>query len=234
MAFKLSTGLRNALMGAKDTTGAVATLAFTVTSNVITTSAQNFLTLGFRAGDTITISGSASNDMITTITSVASNGLTMVVAGSLANEAEGETVTITATSKGFKDIFANNVIRVYSGTEPADADADEGAGTLLLEISLASGAVVAGTATNGNDFDAIVAGVLSKDTNVWSDAGMATGTAAWWRMYDNGIITGSSSTAKRCQGTVGTSGVTFILSSTSIVSGSTTTLDTCTFTMPAN
>ena len=232
MAFKMSTGLVNSLMGKQDTTGAVATLAFTVTSNVITTSAQNFITLGFRPGDTITISGSASNDMITVITSVASNGLTMVVEGSLANEAEGATVTITSVSKAFKDVFRNCVIRIYSGSVPADADADEGAGTLLLEISKDSVAITPGTATNGLNFDAIAAGVLSKNADTWSDVGIDTGTAAWWRMYDNGRITGASSAAKRCDGLVGTSGVTLILSSTSIVLGATTTLDTANFTMP--
>ena len=200
MAFKLSTGLRDSLMGAQDTTGAVATIAFTVTTNVITTSAQNFLTLGFRPGDTITISGTSggTNDMITTITSVASNGLTMVVAGTLANEAEGETVTIISVAKTFKDVFRNCTIHVYSGTVPADPDTDEGSGTKLLEISVDSVAIVAGTADNGLDFDAIAAGVLSKSADVWSDAGLANGTAAWARLYDNGIITGASSTAKRC------------------------------------
>lgn len=234
MAFKMSTGLINSLMGAQDTTGAVATLAFTVTTNVITTSAQNFLTLGFRPGDTIAISGSASNNLTTTIVSVASDGLTMIVTEDLANEAEGATVTITACAKTFKDVFRNNVIRIYSGTIPADGDAAEGAGVLLLKITLASGAVVPGVATNGNDFDAIVAGVLSKDANVWSGVGLADGTAAWWRMYDNGEITGAVSTAKRCQGSVGTSSVTFILSSTTIVTSATTTLDTANFTMPAS
>lgn len=233
--FKMSTGLRNSLMGAQDTITAI-TLS-TAATTTISDSGNGLLAAGFRPGDTLTTSGwtDAANNGICTVTSVASNGASMEVAGlTLTTEGAGDSVTITACAKTFKDVFRNNVIRVYSGAEPADGDADEGAGTLLLEISLASGAVVAGTATNGNDFDAIVAGVLSKDTNVWSDVGMATGTAAWWRMYDNGIITGSSSTAKRCQGTVGTSGVTFILSSTSIVSGSTTTLDTCNFTMPAN
>lgn len=232
MAYKQSTGLVDSLMGAQDTTGAVATLAFTVTTNVITTSAQNFLTLGFRPGDTVTISGSASNDMITTITSVASDGLTMVVAGSLANESEGATVTMTSCAKTFKDIFRNGVIRIYSGTVPASADADEGAGVLLLEISKDSGVVTPGTATNGLNFDAIETGVLSKNADVWSDVGIATGSAAWWRMYDNGRITGASTTSKRCDGLVSTTSVCMILSSTSIVSGATTTLDTANFTMP--
>ena len=144
MAYKISTGLRDSIMGSQDTTGAVATLAFTETTNIVTTSAQNFLTLGFRPEDTITISGSGLNDMVTTIVEIASNGLTMEVAGALANEAEGATVTITAVAKTFKDTFRNSIIRVYAGTVPADADADEGAGALLLKITVTSGAMVPG------------------------------------------------------------------------------------------
>ena len=235
MSFKMTTGLRNALLGAKDTITAI-TLSTTAT-DTISDSGNALLTTGFRPGDTLTTSGwtDAANNGICTVTSVAENGASMVIAGlTLTSEVAGDSVTITANSKGFKDIFANNVIRVYSGTIPADGDAAEGAGTLLLKITLASGAVVPGVATNGNDFDAIVAGVLSKDANVWSGVGLADGTAAWWRMYDNGEITGAESTSKRCQGSVGTSGVTFILSSTSIVTSATTTLDTANFTMPAS
>jgi len=233
MAFYFSTGLRNSVLGAQDTTGAVASLAFTVTSNVITTSAQNFLTLGFRPGDTIAISGSALNDMVTTITSVASDGLTMVVAGTLATEAEGATVTITAVSKAFKDVFRNNVIRVYSGAAPANADAVE-TGVLLLKLTKSSGAVVPGVATNGNNFDTITAGVLAKDANVWSGVGLADGTAGYFRLFDNGEITGLSSTSKRCQGTCATSGGDFIMSSTTVVTGATVTLDTFNITQPAS
>jgi hypothetical protein len=233
MAFKLSTGLRNSLMGAQDTTGAIATLAFTVTTNVITASAVNLLTLGFRPGDTIVITGSALNNITTTLVSVASDGGTMVTTEDLATEAEGATVTITSVAKTFKDIFRNGVIRVYSGAEPADADADEGSGSVLLEITKDSGALTPGTATNGLNFDAIAAGVLSKNADVWSDAGLVAGTAAWFRLYDNGRITGLSTSSKRCQGRVSTSGTAFILSSTSIKLGATTTLDTADFTMPA-
>ena len=234
MAFKMSTGLVNSLMGKQDTITAI-TLAAVAATSKITDSGNGLLAAGFRPGDTITISGftgDAANNQITTVTSVASDGSDMVIAGTLINDAAGESVTITSVSKAFKDVFRNCVIRIYSGSVPADADADEGAGTLLLEISKDSVAITPGTATNGLNFDAIVAGVLSKNADVWSDVGIATGTAAWWRMYDNGRIIGASSVAKRCDGLVGTSGVTLILSSTSIVLGATTTLDTANFTMP--
>lgn len=49
----------------------------------------------------------------------------------------------------FKDIFANCVIDVYSGTQPATADA-AATGTLLVSITKASGAVTAETKAVGS------------------------------------------------------------------------------------
>lgn len=236
MSFKLSTGLRNALMGTVSSLKATSLTADEDTEFYILESGDALLTLGFRPSDVLTISGfgTGANNQITTVIKVWADGSKLEVVGTLTDDTVGDDRKIEAAAKGFKQLFANNVIRVYSGTEPANADADEGAGELLLEISKASGVVVPGTPANGNNFDEIAAGVLTKDSEVWSDVGLATGTASWWRLYDNGIITGASTTAIRCQGTVGTSGVTFILSSTSITAGATTTLDTCTFTMPAS
>lgn len=237
MAFYFSTGLRNSVLGEEDTITAV-TLAAVDTAGVytITDSGSGLLTAGFRAGDTVEISGftgTAANNQLTTITSVASDGSEMEIPETLVNDAAGESVTITAVSKAFKDAFRNNVIRIYSGAAPANADAVE-TGVLLLKLTKSSGAVVAGTATNGNNFDAIATGVLSKDSNVWSGVGLADGTAGYFRMYDNGEITGSSTSSKRCQGTCGTSGTNFVMSSTSVVTGATITLDTFNVTQPAS
>lgn len=232
MAYKQSTGLVNALMGKQDSiTGTDLKITG---ANTITSTAGALLTAGFRPGDTIILSGwptAGNNTGIYTLGTVAAG--TMAVTGTALNIEDGDADSkVMAIAKGFKQIFANGVIRVYSGTIPADADADEGAGTLLLEISVSSGVVTPGAAANGLNFDAIVDGVLSKNADVWSDAGIATGTAAWWRLYDNGKITGASSTAKRCDGLVSTTSVSMILSSTSVVNGATTTLDTANFTMP--
>ena len=237
MAFKFSTGLRNALLGAKDAITA-ATLSADETGGeyFILDSANGLFTAGFRPEDTITISGftgTAANNQITTVSKVWEDGSKMQIVGTLVDDTAGETVTITANSKGMKDIFANNVIRIYSGSAPADANADE-TGVLLLKLTKSSGAVAPGTSTNGNNFDAIATGVLSKDTNVWSGVGLADGTAGYWRGYDNGEVTGVSSIAKRCQGTCGTSGTDFVMSSTSVVTGATITLDTFNITQPAS
>lgn len=237
MAFKMSTGLRNSLLGAQDTITATTISADETGGDFfILDSGSALLSSGFRPGDTITISGftgTVANNQITTVTKVWSDGSKMQIAGTLVDDAAGESVTITSVAKTFKDVFRNCTIHIYSGTVPADADADEGSGTKLLEISVDSVAMVAGTPDNGLDFDAIAAGVLSKSADTWSDAGLANGTAAWWRMYDNGIITGASSAAKRCDGLLGTSGVTMTLSTTSITLGATVTLDVANFTQPS-
>ena len=237
MAFYFSTGLRNSVLGAQDTITA-ATLAAVDTAGTytITDSGDGLLAAGFRAGDTITISGftgTPANNQITTVSKVESDGSAIEIAGTLVNDAAGESVTITSVSKAFKDVFRNNVIRIYSGAAPADANAAE-TGVLLLKLTKSSGAVVAGTSTNGNNFDAIAAGVLAKDSEVCSGVGLVDGTAGYWRAYDNGEVPGSSATSKRCQGVCGTSGTEFVMSSTTVVTGATITLDTFNVTQPAS
>ncbi len=234
MAFYFSTGLRNALLGERDSIVGI-TLDIT-DGTTITDSGNGLLTAGFRPEDTILLSGwptAANNTGIYTLGTVAAG--TMAVSGTaLANIETGDADSaVTPVSKPFKDIFRNNVIRVYSGAAPANADAAE-SGVLLLKLTKSSGAVVPGEAANGNNFDAIATGVLSKDANVWSGVGLADGTAGYWRMYDNGEITLSSSTSKRCQGLCGTSGTEFVMSSTTIVTGATVTLDTFNITQPAS
>lgn len=234
MAFKLSTGLRNALLGKRDTYAATS-LAAMASGNKITDAGNLLLSKGFRPGDIIEISGftgNTANNGLAQVVSVASNGSEMVISGkTLIDDAAGEIVTITAQSKGFKDIFKNHIIRVYSGTPPATADAAE-TGTLLLKITNTSGVFVPGTATNGLNFDAIVAGVLSKDSGIHSGVGLANGTAGYYRLYDNAEETGDSPTAKRAQGAVGISSTDFLMSSTAITTSATTTLGTHNITLP--
>ena len=88
-----------------------------------------------------------------------------------------------AGTTGFAATFANGVIDIYSGTQPATADAAV-TGTLLGRVTLNSGAFAAGTATNGLTFAAATGGAVSK-TGVWSFNGVAVGTAGWFRLKAN-------------------------------------------------
>ena len=77
-----------------------ATIAFvenTASADTITDSGNGFLTAGFQPGDTITVSGSASNDGTYTIDSVVAGTITLIARNDLATEAAGATVKIVAS-----------------------------------------------------------------------------------------------------------------------------------------
>ncbi|WP_027389232.1 hypothetical protein [Chrysiogenes arsenatis] len=135
--------------------------------------------------------------------------------------------------KGFKEAFANGVIRIFTGTQPANADAGE-TGTLLCQISLASGAFIAGAPENGINFGTAANGTIGKaEGEVWSGVNMETGTAGWFRFYANPLVTGVSATAIRIDGVCATSGGEMQMTNVSLVSGTTTTVDVANITLPA-
>ena len=135
-----------------------------------------------------------------------------------------------------KQIFANGQIRIYTGTQPASADAGE-TGTLLCTITLASGEMTSGTATNGINLGNADGGAIGKATGeVWSGVNAASGTAGWFRWYPNAFTDNiGGGAAKICiDGNCATSGGQMNLSSTSLTSGVTTTVDNVAITMPAS
>ncbi len=126
----------------------------------------------------------------------------------------------------FKTLLDASRVKIYSGVAPATADAAEG--TLLVSIGSAH------ADTHCHFLAAAVSGVLSKDANIWSGVAGATGTANYFRLVvntDTGVL---STTEIRMQGTVGTTGADINMSSVSIVSGATQTIDTWDLTMPAS
>ena len=124
-----------------------------------------------------------------------------------------------------KTAYANGVIGIFNGTQPATANDSEGAATLLALITLNSGAFTAGVATNGINLSDPVDGVLRNASGeTWSGVGLAAagelGTdATWFRHYTNGYVTGASTTP-RYDGAVGTvSTYELQISNTKIVTG---------------
>lgn len=108
-----------------------------------------------------------------------------------------------------KSVMQDGVIRIYSGTQPANADTTEGSATLLMKITVDAGAFTPGSATNGLEMGTSTDGVLSKSSSeTWKGVGLAaagTGTTAgWYRWYDNDETTGDSTTAIRVDGAIGT------------------------------
>jgi hypothetical protein len=123
-------------------------------------------------------------------------------------------------SSGFKSAFdSTGVIRIYSGTAPGPDNAVTG--TLLSTLTLAatSFSVSGGVAT---------AGAIASDTSA-----AATGTAGYFRVSLSGDATGASTTLRRLEGTVGTSGADLNLNNTSITSGGTVSISSWTYTHPA-
>ncbi len=140
--------------------------------------------------------------------------------------------TNLAGTTGFATTFANGIIEIYSGSQPATADAAV-TGTLLGTVTLASGAFTAGVATNGLTFAAASAGAVAK-SGVWSFNGAVAGTAGWFRLKGNAADTGAlSTTASRLDGSIATSGADLNLSNIVIAVAAPNTIDSFSFTIPA-
>jgi hypothetical protein len=245
MALRLSTGLRQALLGKIPARSAVTVYTATTIAAVdgggsddtLTDTANGFLTEGFAVGDSVLMLGftGANAGCVgpVELTAVAAGTLTFATGSLTASDAEGESITLVAIRGGaFRDIFKHSVLEIYSGTQPATADAAE-TGTKLLRVTISSGAFTPASPTNGLLFGAPVSGVISKAADVWSGVGLAAGTAGWWRLYDNAYTTGLSTSGIRIDGNCATSGGDLTMASLSITLGATTTIDSFAITQPA-
>jgi hypothetical protein len=132
-----------------------------------------------------------------------------------------------------KDIFHDGVLKIYSGTQPTDADTAV-AGSLLVTITESAGAFVAGAFDNALEFGDSAAGAIAKAAaETWQGVAAASGVAGWFRLCANPTDAGAASTTlPRIDGSIGTSGADLNLSSTTITSGQTYTIDTFSITLP--
>lgn len=119
-----------------------------------------------------------------------------------------------------KSLLNGGRINIYAGTPPATADDAVGGATLLCAITLNSTGA-------GINFDTAAAGgVLQKAPGeVWSGANVTGGVAAWYRHVAAGDGGTLSTTAPRVQGLVGVAGADLNLSSVSLTTGATQTID---------
>lgn len=240
MALRLSTGLRNALLDKKaEAANLIVATTISFESGTGTYGRDRILDSGNGLGDyirrdTVTVSGSTSNDGNYEILAVA-NGYLEIASSSLTNESAGDTVVLAGARGGaFVDLFRNCIVDVFTGSQPVSADAAE-TGSKLVSITLSSGPFTGGSADNGINFGEVASGVLHKEAGeVWSGLGLVAGTAGWFRFYANDYVLGASVTAIRMDGGVATSGSQFNLSNTSITVGGTTTVDSVSLTLPAS
>ena len=245
MTLKLSTGARNNMLGKEATVKACligATLALVdggAGADTITDSGNGFVTAGFAPGDVLYLKGAttaANNTAVTgaIVQDVAAGTLTLLTG--IVNTAEVFAAgAALAAAKGgsLADVFKDGILKLYSGAQPTNADT-AASGTLLVSITVSSGAFVAGAFGNGLEFDTETVGTIAKPAGVvWSGAAVASGTAGWFRFYGNATDAGSASTTlPRIDGSIGTSGADLNMSSTVITSGATYTIDSFTFTLP--
>ena len=242
MARKYSTGLRN-LLNSRVPVVAGASIAGTDIAAVASTTgsftvATGFTAAGFATGDTIMVSGflEAANNGIFTIATVTDTTI-VITETTVTGEVAGPNVKIQSVVGGsFKDIFKDCVLKVYSGTQPSDAD-QAATGTLLATFTVDHGTFTPGSPANGLRFAASSGGIISKDSGqVWQALGLETGTAGWFRIYANATDAGTLDSGyiyPRVDGSVGTSGAQLNMSSTTITEGATYTIDTFTVTLPA-
>lgn len=240
MTLRVSTNARNQMLGLTNpgvSMIAADTIAFVDgggSEDTITDSGNGFVTAGFKTGDLMYVEGTSTNDTTDgyLLTAVAA-GVVNVATGTLTAESAG-TVFAVAAGKGgsLADIFQKGIIKVYSGAQPATADTAF-SGTLLFSITVGSGAFTPGTETNGLDLGTSADGEIEKDADTWSGVGVADGTAGWFRYYANETDAGGASTTlPRIDGSVGTSGADLNMSSTTVVTSSTYTIDSFKFTLP--
>ncbi|MEE4114405.1 MAG: hypothetical protein V2I40_16415 [Desulfobacteraceae bacterium] len=250
MALKLSTGLRNKMLGmigevkaqiAEDTyTSNLAFVDGGAGSDTITDDGSNFITAGFAPGDKIFVYGATTGDNDTafangvTLTGVAAGTLTFATGTVNTAEAFAATTRIVACDGGaLKNVFQDGILKIYSGSQPASPDS-AASGTLLLQITVSAGAFVAGAFDNGLEFGDAASGAIAKATGeTWQGLGIAAGTAGWFRLCANATDAGAASTSlPRIDGSVGTSNADLNMTTTTITVGATYTVDSFTLTLP--
>lgn len=106
-------------------------------------------------------------------------------------------------------------IIIYSGTEPATADTALSGNTVLATFTLSNPA-----------FGAASSGVITLSGTPLTVAAAATGTATFFRIFQN------NGTTCVAQGTAGTSGQQLNLNTTSVTSGVNVTITSGSITMP--
>lgn len=138
-----------------------------------------------------------------------------------------------AGATGFATTFDRGVIEIRSGTQPASAD-NAVSGVLLGLVTLSSGAFTPGSSTNGLTWGSPSGGTVAK-SGTWSFVGIANGVAGWYRLRGNAADDGLlSTTLPRMDGSVAAAGGDLQLSTTTITIGAPVTIDSFTFTIPAN
>lgn len=120
----------------------------------------------------------------------------------MANNPKRSNEAATAAVDAMTALANSGKLRIYDGSQPANADAAIGGANLLAELTM-----------NATAFAAGVAGVATANAITSDTSADATGTATWFRLWK------SNGTSPLWDGTVGTSGADCNLNTTSLVTG---------------
>lgn len=112
-------------------------------------------------------------------------------------------------------LFNSGKLRIYDGSQPANANTALSGQTLLAELTF-----------NATAFGAAASGVATANAITSDSSADATGTASWFRCVK------SDGTTVLMDGTVGTSGANANFNSTAIQSGATVAITAMTLTVP--
>ena len=135
-----------------------------------------------------------------------------------------------AVSGSLKDALDGFVIRVYSGPEPATADAAIAASPTNVPLCTLS---VDDNGTGGTFDGTPTGGILSKDsTETWIGEIIANGTASFFRMVDPSDTGAESPLLNRLQGSVGLVDADFLVRDVRFVTGETQRVDSCNIGIP--
>lgn len=131
-------------------------------------------------------------------------------------------------TSSLKSQLDGGFIKIFSGTVPSDADSSIGAAELICTITKD------GDGTTGLSMASVAAsGAISKANEVWQGVNTTTGTAMFWRFVKTGDTGGTSTTEVRLQGNAAVSGSELVMTSVTLVSGATQTIDYFSVALPA-
>jgi hypothetical protein len=248
MAVKLSTGLRNALLNNRTLRQVFEDSIIKIYTGTAPSTADDAET-----GTLLVTISKASGTVSVGEVSVAKQAKLQITSHA---GAETFTVTINGTTYTYvntPDLDAAGVagaLALLCDADPLVLAMASGTDTIYfrsrvkgLTFTITKGGT--GTSTLGDDtvansrsdalqFGDPATGIISKASEVWSGVCVASGTAGYFRIVQSSDTGISSATQVRLQGNVATSGQEMTLSSTSLVSGATQTIDAAAITEPAS
>ncbi len=124
-------------------------------------------------------------------------------------------VARNAAANAIAALANSGKLRIYSGTQPLTPETGIGGSTLLAELTM-----------NATAFGSAAAGVITANAITSDTTADATGTAAWYRLWQ------SDGTTPLWDGTVGTATSDMIMNSVAIQSGALVSCTALTYTLP--